>query len=45
MPAFVSQFGYESPVERVANEREGTVFESSQWVVIDATDGREHCCY
>jgi hypothetical protein len=38
MPAFVFQFGYESPVERAVNEREGTDFESSQWVVIDAPD-------
>ena len=38
MPAFVSQFGYESPVERESNERDGTDFESSQWVVIEAAD-------
>lgn len=31
-------FGYESPVEREVNERDGTDFESSQPVVIDAPD-------
>ena len=38
MPTFVFQFGYESPVEQKVNEREGSDFESSQWVAIDAPD-------
>lgn len=38
MPAFVFQFGYETPVERMVNKQEGTDFESSQWVVIEAPD-------
>ena len=38
MPAFVLQFGYESPAERAANERDGADFESSEWVVINAPD-------
>jgi hypothetical protein len=38
MPEFVFQFGYESPAERAVNEQDGTDFESSQWVVIDAPD-------
>ena len=38
MPAFVFQFGYESPVEREVNDRDGTDFESSRWVVINAPD-------
>src|SRR5262249_44024834 len=36
MPAFVFQFGYESPVERAVNDQEGSDFESSQWVLIEA---------
>lgn len=38
MPAFVFRFGYEAPWEKESNERYGTDFESSQWVVIDAKD-------
>jgi hypothetical protein len=30
MPAFVFRFGYESPIERVVNARDGTDFESSR---------------
>jgi hypothetical protein len=38
MPAFVFQFGYESPAERAVNEQVGTDLESSQWVLIEAPD-------
>jgi hypothetical protein len=38
VPAFVFQFGYESPQQRTANDRSGWDDESSQWVVIDAPD-------
>lgn len=38
MPTFVFRFGFESPVERDSNERYGTDFESSQFVVIEAPD-------
>jgi hypothetical protein len=38
MPVFVFRFGYESPVEREVNDRDGTDFESSEWVVIEAAD-------
>src|SRR5262245_38107836 len=35
---YVFQFGFESPVERATNQSEGTDFESSDWVLIDAPD-------
>ena len=38
MPVFVFRFGYESPQQVVANARHGWDDESSQWVVIDASD-------
>jgi hypothetical protein len=38
MPVFVFGFGYEAPWERDSNERYGTDFESSQYVVTDAPD-------
>ena len=41
MPAFLFQFGYESPVEREQNERHGTDFESSHAVWINAHDEAE----
>jgi hypothetical protein len=38
VPAFVFQFGYETPQQAGANDAHGWDDESSQWVVIDAPD-------
>jgi hypothetical protein len=38
VPAFVFQFGYETPQQSAANADHGWDDESSQWVVIDAPD-------
>jgi hypothetical protein len=38
LPAFVFQFGYETPLQLARNEEHGWDDESSQWLVIDAPD-------
>jgi hypothetical protein len=38
VPVFVFRFGFESPQQRVGNNRYGWDDESSQWVLVDAPD-------